>query len=258
MLYKSRSLLIRTPPCAKAGLGWGMLLLVPWLQSVALSGFLALWLHSGLSPFQYTSGVRNLSFTRNQVIFSDIFGIRLRVCTGTENWSQKERAAKCSLLSSFSCLNLLENSCQCLYYPRSSKNIVAWLLPCAFYLSTGVQKQLVCVMITTLQMRRLGDRMIKYLTGICTDQWKIRNGANCQISWSENYRKEYLGSWSVEVCSISSKLSQINISSILLDSSMGVLLQGKLCQYFTSPAHGDIFMSDLRGLASTVLPWLLL
>lgn len=65
--------------------------------------FLALWLHSGLSPFQYTSRVRNgyLHLARNQIIFSDLFGVRLRVWAGTENWSQKERAMKHSLLSSF-------------------------------------------------------------------------------------------------------------------------------------------------------------
>lgn len=87
---------MRSCAWAKAGLGWGMLLLVSWLlQSVALSVFLALWLptlrasHSGLSPFQYTSGVRNgyLHFTRNQVIFNGLFGVRLRVWAGVEDQS---------------------------------------------------------------------------------------------------------------------------------------------------------------------------
>lgn len=137
-----------------------------WPRFTALSAFLALWLHSPLailqwlSPFQCTSGVRNgyLFFTRN------FCGVRLSVWAGTENWSVKKKAARHSLLSSFSCLSLSETNCQHLYSPSSCKNTVARLLPCTFYFSTGVQNQLLCVMITMLHMRRLSDKKIKCFT----------------------------------------------------------------------------------------------
>lgn len=81
-LHKSRSFLIGTCPCAKAGLDWGMLLFLSWLQCVTLSVFLALWLHSPLVISQWVFTlplclwVKNgyLCFTRNQVLFSDCLG----------------------------------------------------------------------------------------------------------------------------------------------------------------------------------------
>lgn len=95
------------------------------------------------------------------------------------NWRPvfwKKRSARLSLLFSFSCLNLLENNCWCRCCPCSGKNIVAWLLPCAFYLCTGVQKQLLCVMITVLQMKRLCNGKINSLTGMCADSEKSEMG----------------------------------------------------------------------------------
>lgn len=78
----ARSFLIRTCPCAKAGLDWGMLLLLSWLQCVTQSVFLDLCLHSPvvISKWAFTlplyQWVKNghLYFTRSQVMCSDCLG----------------------------------------------------------------------------------------------------------------------------------------------------------------------------------------